>query len=66
MDAQEIIERIMSGHWDMTACPCWVCEAGRSLGFSPRGDYLPHKHGNRQRYPTITYHEWQESNVNTP
>jgi len=39
MDAQEIIERIMTTHWDMFACPCWICEEGRKLGFRPREGY---------------------------
>jgi len=51
MDSQEIIERIMTAHWDLTACRCWICEAGQKLGFHARDRYLQHKHGNRQTYP---------------
>ena len=51
MNAQEVVERIMTAHWDMTACRCWICEAGRCLGFQCRDDYLLHKHGNREKYP---------------
>lgn len=50
MDAQEIVERIMSAHWDLASCPCWVCQAGYKLGFAAREGYLPHKNGNREKY----------------
>lgn len=40
MNAQEIVERIMTSHWDIRACPCWVCEAGRDLGFCARDEYF--------------------------
>lgn len=40
MNAQEIIERIMTMHWDFYACMCWVCEAGREQGLRPRETYL--------------------------
>lgn len=40
MNAIEIIERIMTQHWDMAACPCWICKAGRALGYKPREVYL--------------------------
>lgn len=53
MNAQEIVERIMSAHWDIRTCPCWVCEAGRSLGFAPRDGYLLHKDNNREMYPPL-------------
>jgi hypothetical protein len=39
MDAREIIERIQTAHWDMAACRCWICEAGRELGMQPRECY---------------------------
>lgn len=37
--AAEIVERIMTQHWDMAACPCWVCRAGRDAGLRPRQGY---------------------------
>ena len=43
MNAEEIVERIMTEHWDMPACHCWVCEAGRKLRLHPQDRYLPHK-----------------------
>lgn len=45
MTAQEIIERILTMHWDMNACRCWICNNGRQLGFAPRDEYLEHKNG---------------------
>ena len=40
MKAEEIIEQIMTQHWDMAACRCWICEAGRKLDLRPREKYL--------------------------
>lgn len=40
MTAQEILERIMSAHWDMAACQCWICKAARELGYRPKTAYL--------------------------
>ena len=56
MTAQEIIERIMSHHWDILACRCWICVNGRELGFRPRDEYLPHK-TKLARVPMI---EWEK------
>lgn len=50
MDEKEIVERIMSAHWDMKACDCWVCVHGRKAGCRPIAEYLPHNHGNRKKY----------------
>jgi hypothetical protein len=47
----EIIERIMSAHWDIVSCNCWVCKKGRELGLKPRDFYLAHKEDNRKNYP---------------
>ena len=43
--AQQIIETIMTQHWDLAACKCWICEAGRKLDFAPRIAYLPSHEG---------------------
>jgi len=43
MNAQEVIERIMTQHWDIAACHCWICEAGRELGYHAQDAYLLHK-----------------------
>lgn len=49
MDAEQhlknLIERVMSAHWDMAACQCWFCREARSLGCHPRGGY------DRKKYP---------------
>ena len=39
MDTREIVEIIMTQHWDMAACQCWVCEEGRKVGCRPRDCY---------------------------
>lgn len=48
---EDIVERIMTAHWDMASCRCWVCKTGRELGLRPRPKWLDHEHDNRQRYP---------------
>lgn len=47
----DIVERIMSAHWDMAACRCWACQAGREQGLAPRDKWLCSKDSNRRRYP---------------
>lgn len=42
MKPKEIVERIMSQHWDMAACPCWICKEGRKSGCRPQAKYLSH------------------------
>jgi hypothetical protein len=44
MSAEEIVERIMSAHWDMAACQCWICREGRKLGLSNRQKYVRESH----------------------
>lgn len=39
MDAQELIERVMTEHWDMITCWCRFCREGRKLEFRPREGY---------------------------
>ena len=39
MDAIEIVERIMTQHWDMAACQCWVCQEGHKADCRPRVEY---------------------------
>jgi hypothetical protein len=48
---REIIERIMTAHWDLASCRCWVCTAGREAGCRPREEYQLHRDGNRERFP---------------
>ena len=58
MTAQEIIERIMTMHWDLGMWRCWICNAGRQLGFGPCDEYLEHKNG--FRYAHIPTPEWEK------
>lgn len=37
---KNIIERIMTQHWDLDACPCWICKAARKINCYPRNKYL--------------------------
>ena len=55
MDTQEIVERIMSHHWDMVACRCWICIEGRKLGLASNSAYLPH---NDNSYARVPMPEW--------
>jgi len=43
MNEKEIVERIMTQHWDMKACECWICREGYKAGCSPKDEYLPRK-----------------------
>jgi hypothetical protein len=40
LEAVRIVERYMTQHWDLAACPCWICKAGRTAGLAPREEYL--------------------------
>jgi len=46
MTSEEIVERIMTDHWDLSMCLCWICKAGRECGLYPRERYIlrPWKH----------------------
>ena len=39
MNTEELIERIMTEHWDMDACWCRLCREARALGLRPRETY---------------------------
>ena len=39
MTTGELIERVMTEHWDMIACWCRFCREARQLGFRPRNDF---------------------------
>lgn len=47
--SMQIVERIMTQHWDMASCPCWVCVDGRAANCSPREKYLDRLDGSRPR-----------------
>ncbi len=40
MTCTDIVEEIMTQHWDRPACPCWVCLEGRAAGLHARSRYL--------------------------
>lgn len=37
---RDLIELVMTQHWDMAACPCTFCEAGRQFGFHAHEGFL--------------------------
>lgn len=49
-NAVEILETILTQHWDLGSCPCWVCVEARAIGCRPREDYLP---GHGRERPTV-------------
>jgi hypothetical protein len=53
-----IVERIMTQHWDMAACMCWVCEEGRVAGCRPREMYQGFKHEEQRREPVRVGSVW--------
>lgn len=36
----DLVERIMTQHWDLSACDCWVCALAREAGCRPRQTFL--------------------------
>lgn len=56
-----IVERIMTQHWDMAACCCWVCNEGRAAGCRPRDQYLAFKHPDEKRERVTV--EWAAAGV---
>ena len=62
--ASHIVQMIMTQHWDLAACPCWVCNAGRVAGLHPTSDFLDyqrHGYGTVKVYDTVT--EWKTNEV---
>lgn len=39
MMASELIERVMTEHWDLFACSCEFCRQANKLGYRPREAY---------------------------
>ena len=39
-EPRDLIELVMTQHWDMAACPCTFCEAGRQFGFHPHSGFI--------------------------
>jgi len=50
--AEGIVTQIMTQHWDLHACNCWVCEAGRTIGIGPTKEHLSHHSG--VRFPRVS------------
>lgn len=46
-DADDIVMVIMTMHWDMAACQCWVCRRGRELGLHSTSDFLDWRQAGR-------------------
>lgn len=42
MKPKEIIERIMTSHYDLACCNCWICKEGRKAKCHPRTIYPLH------------------------
>ena len=40
MTAPEIVQQVMTMHWDIMSCRCWVCVAGRENGLHPNEAFL--------------------------
>ena len=53
MKNKEILERIMTQHWDMHACECWVCTEARVNGLRPKECYLPGHQAPEDRRPAV-------------
>jgi hypothetical protein len=43
MSPEHVIEIIMAQHWDMVACNCWICTAGRENNIRAYEHNLPHR-----------------------
>jgi len=43
MTEKEILERIMTAHWDMKRCDCWICSNARKAGLRPIVEYSSEK-----------------------
>lgn len=53
--AEHIVRRIVSAHWDIFACDCWVCEAARAEGIHPTGPWMNTTDDNATKYPVPGY-----------
>lgn len=55
--AVAIVETIMTQHWDMAACPCWICQRGRAVGLRPRIIYGT-GHMDAMKLDHVDVHPW--------
>ena len=65
--AEELIERVMTEHWDLGACPCMFCVTSHGLGFRPRACYptnpqvsILHDGSKEQQRPVYDWSNHQE------
>ena len=56
--AEDIVTQIMTQHWDLKACDCWVCEAGRRIGLGAVEEHLPRVSG--VKFPRVITKEFKE------
>lgn len=49
LSPQEVYEIIMTQHWDLAACRCFICRNGRKWGYGPQRKYLADRH----KYPKV-------------
>ena len=40
LTSTDIVTQIMTQHWDLHACQCWICLAGRRVGIGPVKEHL--------------------------
>lgn len=59
---RELIERVMTQHWDMAACMCWFCVKGRWAGCHPRSTFATHDpdYANLRFSDDAAYDAWRE------
>lgn len=53
--AEDIVTEIMTQHWDLIACACWVCKAGRRIGLGAVEEHLPRVSG--VKFPRVNVEE---------
>ena len=53
--AENIVTQIMTQHWDLGACMCWVCKAGRKIGLGAVEEHLSRVSG--VRFPRVKVEE---------
>lgn len=53
--AHDLIEFVMTQHWDIFACGCFFCVHGTRLGLRPREQHLPFRHDKRYAVRNIAH-----------
>ena len=53
--AEDIVTQIMTQHWDLIACACWVCKAGRRIGLGAVEEHLSRVSG--VKFPRVNVEE---------